>query len=133
MTPKGGKPIPQLYTPATTKKWEEHIAASARAQLIAVEVEGDTDFTMPIRQMRVMARIRFNIEKPVSYPKRIVHATKKPDLDNLVKAVLDGLVNGKVIDDDACITDMSVSKRYADPLNHPPGVEIELTCLPDTR
>lgn len=128
MTPKGRKPMPQLYTPKETQAWEAHVADTARAQLLGVEVEGD-DFTMPIEASRVLAHIRFNIKKPVSYPKSVVHATKKPDLDNLVKAVLDGLVQGRVLEDDNCVTDMMVSKRYEHPLDHPAGVEIELTCI----
>ena len=120
--------MPQLYTPKETQQWESHVAESARAQLLSVEVEGD-DFTLPVSEVRVLANLRFNLDKPVSYPKRVVHATKKPDLDNLVKAVLDGLVQGRVLEDDNCITDMMVSKRYSDHLDHPVGVEVELTCL----
>lgn len=125
----GKVPRPVLYTPKKTKDWEDHVAESARSQMLSVDVEGDRDFTMPIRDVRVFARIRFNITKPPSYSKKVVHATRKPDVDNLVKAVLDGLVNGKIIYDDDCITDLSVSKRYADGLEHPTGVEIELTCI----
>jgi Holliday junction resolvase RusA-like endonuclease len=128
MTPKGRKPLPQLYTPKETAVWEAHVAEVARAQLLGVEVEGE-DFVLPVDEVRVLANLRFNLDKPVSYPKRVVHATKKPDLDNLVKAVLDGLVQGRVLADDNCITDMMVSKRYSHPLEHPTGVEIELTCL----
>lgn len=125
----GKKPIPQLYTPAKTAAWEEHVAKEALAQLRGVEVEGDKDFTLPIRDCRVLATVRFNLRKPVSYPKSVVHAVKKPDLDNLVKAIWDGLVNAQVLEDDNCITDTLMMKRYAD-AEHPPGVEVELTCLP---
>ena len=106
------------------------MAATSLAQLRGVEIEGDSDFTMPIRDMRIIASLRFNLRKPKSYAKSVAHATKKPDLDNLVKAILDGLVQGRVIEDDNCITDLSVMKRYADD-QHPPGVEVDLTCLPD--
>lgn len=129
MAPKGGRPFAQTYTPEKTKAWEDHVATTSKAQLLKVELEGDGDFVLPIREMRVLAHVRFNLRKPVSYPKSIVHATRKPDLDNLVKGVLDGLVMGGVLDDDNCITDIQMMKRYAE-ADHPPGVEIELTCLP---
>lgn len=35
----------------------------------------------------------------------------RPDVDNLAKAILDAM-NGAVYEDDACITDLSVIKRY---------------------
>lgn len=109
--------------------WEEHVGAVARAQLLKCEIEGDDDFLLPVKDVRILAHLRFNVPKPVSYPKSVVHAVKKPDLDNLVKSVLDGLVMGAIIEDDNCITDMMVSKRYVHPLDHPEGVEVELTCL----
>ena len=45
--------------------------------------------------------------------------TKKPDLDNLVKAVLDAL-NGVAFEDDSLISDINASKTYAEE----PGVYI---------
>ena len=129
VTPRGGKPFVQVYPPAKTKAWEEHVAFHGRGQLLKIELEGEDDFTLPIEDMRVLMSIRFNLRKPVSYPKSVVHAVKKPDLDNLVKGVLDGLVQARVLGDDNLITDMQLMKRYAD-ADHPPGVEVELTCLP---
>lgn len=129
VTAPGKKPFPSLYTPEKTKAWEEHVGKVSLEQLRSVEVEGDEDFTLPVRDSRILANLRFNLKKPPSYPKSMVHAIKKPDLDNLVKGIFDGLVQAGVIEDDNCITDMSVSKRYADAA-HPIGVEVELTCLP---
>ena len=125
----GKKPFPQFYTPAKTRAWEEHIGQHALVQLRTVEVDGDRDFTLPVKNSRYLVNLRFNIRKPVSYPKSVIHAVKKPDLDNLLKAVLDGLVVGGIIDDDNAITDLSVCKRYAND-EHPLGVEVEITCLP---
>lgn len=129
MSAPGKRPFPQLYTPEKTAAWEAHVAADALEQLRSVEVDGDEDFTLPIKDCRILMDIRFNLRKPPSYPKSMVHAVKKPDLDNLVKAILDGMVQGRIIEDDNCITDLQTRKRYAD-AEHPPGVEVELTCLP---
>lgn len=124
----GKRPFPQFYTPAKTVEWETHVGEVALAQLRGVEIDGDEDFTLPVKESRILVHARFNLTKPKSYPKSVVHATKKPDLDNLIKAILDGLVLARVISDDNCVTDLHIMKRYADP-DHPPGVEVELTCL----
>jgi Holliday junction resolvase RusA-like endonuclease len=125
----GRKPFVQFYTDKKTVEYEEHVGQQALIQLRTVEVDGDEDFTLPVRDCRIIASLRFNFEKPKSYPKSIVHMTKKPDIDNLIKTVLDGLVKHGVIEDDNCVTDLSLSKRYATP-DHPVGVEVDLTVLP---
>ena len=128
ITPKGARPFPQFYTPKETAEWEEHVGQQALVSLRMAEVKGDRDFTLPIKGCRIVASLRFNIRKPKSYPKSVVHHVTKPDVDNLAKAILDGLVMGRVLDDDNCITDLSIMKRYAD-IDHPIGVEVELVCI----
>lgn len=98
-------------------------------QIISIPVreDGKEDFILPL-EGRMMMVVRFNMPKPASYPSKFIHHTKKPDLDNLVKSVLDGLVKGRVLDDDKYITDLTISKRYEEP-GHPAGVEIEITCI----
>ena len=99
-------------------------------QLMKVPTEGEgEDFTLPLRDMRVLMTLRFNLPKPKSYPARVVHHTKKPDIDNYAKGVLDGLVKGRIIADDGMITDLVILKRYVEP-GHPEGVEVDLTGLP---
>lgn len=48
------------------------------------------------------------------------------DVDNLVKCIFDALQNVRVIGDDKTVTDMTVSKRFAD-ADHPEGVQVTLT------
>lgn len=127
--PRGGKPFVQFYPEKKSVDYEEHVGQQALIQLRTVEVDGDEDFTLPLRDSRILASIRFNLKKPASYSKSVVHMTKKPDLDNLLKAILDALVKHNIIDDDNCVTDLSVCKRYADD-EHPVGAEVELTILP---
>jgi Holliday junction resolvase RusA-like endonuclease len=79
--------------------------------------------------MRVLLTLRFNLPKPKSYPKRVVHHLKKPDIDNYAKALIDGLVKGRIIEDDGLVTDLTIQKRYLEP-GHPEGVEVDLTALP---
>ena len=40
-----------------------------------------------------------------------IHSDKRPDIDNLAKAVIDGL-NGIAFNDDAQIADLHVTKKY---------------------
>jgi len=130
ITPKGRRPFPQFYTPEATVVWEDHVGDTARTQLAGLQAEGDgEDFLLPLVGYRFITVMRFNLHKPVSYPARITHHTRKPDRDNLEKAVLDGLVKGRIISDDNAVTDGYSCKRYVTP-GHPEGVEIDLTALP---
>ena len=53
--------------------------------------------------------------------------TKKPDADNVAKAVLDAL-NGYAYPDDSAVSKLSVEKVYSDP----PGVYVQITGeIPD--
>ena len=68
----------------------------------------------------ISIRLIFSMPIPKSFTKTVrqliedglVKHTKKPDLDNLCKAVLDGL-NGVAFKDDSQITHLSITKQYA--------------------
>jgi Holliday junction resolvase RusA-like endonuclease len=55
-----------------------------------------------------------------------------PDVDKLARAVLDGLTQGGAIEDDRCVTDLTVSKEYA-VRDEPVGVTAEVTSLAPVR
>ena len=59
----------------------------------------------------------------------LISPTKKPDMDNVVKIVLDAL-NGFAWHDDAQVVDLSVSKIYTD---QEPFVRVELASLDEYR
>jgi len=130
MTPKGKKPFPQMYNDSRSVKWEEYVADQLGVQLRETPTQGEgEDFILPLREMRVLLKLRFNLPKPKSYPMRVVHHTKRPDLDNYSKAVIDGLVKARILEDDGMVTDLTLQKRYIE-TGHPEGVEIDLTALP---
>lgn len=54
----------------------------------------------------------FLLPRPASYPKRVVHAVKKPDVDKLARAVLDALA-GVLFGDDSTVTELHATKGYA--------------------
>lgn len=99
------------YTPKKTQEYEEYVKACWVAKYGGIQpseqpLEIDIVFYMPI---------------PKSYSKkqkaeilsgRLKH-TKKPDIDNLIKSVLDAL-NGLVYADDSQIIKVTAVKRYAE-------------------
>jgi Holliday junction resolvase RusA-like endonuclease len=97
-----------MYDPGNSREWKEAIrwqVRSAGAQIL----EGPLVLSM-----------KFYLSRPKSLPKKVVDHVKRPDLDNLCKAVLDAL-NGLCFKDDSQIVAMRLSKTYG-----PPGVEIEI-------
>lgn len=71
--------------------------------------------------------LRFHMKKPKSYPKtKELPATKKPDLDKMIRSVKDALT-GIFYVDDSQVVELRASKQYSDA----PGVEIrigEVSC-----
>lgn len=53
----------------------------------------------------------FYLAKPKSAPKREKYPAKKPDIDNLVKAITDGC-EGIIFTNDSRIVDLNAIKRY---------------------
>jgi crossover junction endodeoxyribonuclease RusA len=71
----------------------------------------------------------FTLPRPKSVPKsRRARPTTKPDLDKLIRAVLDAISLPRYVQlltDDSIVTDLHAAKRYAD--HSPPGVRIFIT------
>lgn len=101
------------YTPDKTRDYEKTVG-------LCYQVRADGHkFTSPVR-VRIMAYYGV----PKSKSKKVaadmldgyIRPTKKPDIDNIAKAVLDGL-NGIAWDDDKQIVELIVCKRYCvDPM-----------------
>ncbi len=77
----------------------------------------------------VTLRVAFRLPRPPSVAKSRLYPLVKPDLSKLVRALEDGMVDGRVIEDDALIVDIHASKRYAGP-GQQPGVLVEVEVLP---
>jgi Holliday junction resolvase RusA-like endonuclease len=69
----------------------------------------------------VFVSLVFNMPRPQK-PKYNVPAVK-PDIDKLTRAVLDGIKDSGLIEDDSRVTRLTVEKQYALPL----GVRIEVS------
>lgn len=115
LTTRGGHA--RAYTPDKTRRFETVVADTARASIGPIDpydgaVELEAHFDLPI---------------PKSWPKRdklaalagTILPTGKPDLDNYLKALADGM-NGVVYVDDCQIVSTRLSKRYGEE----PGVSV---------
>lgn len=103
--------VPMLYTPKATVEYEQLVAHEA-----SMSMRG-----MPIFEGPVELKLQIFMPIPVSYTKSKKAAarlgklvpTKKPDLDNVLKAICDAF-NGVVWIDDTQVVDCHVSKRFSD-------------------
>lgn len=124
--PPKGKDRPQfnrqtgtVFTPAPTKHYEQAVQA---AYLNASQYMAEKDQPMAIY-------VTAFVEIPASDTKKkkerkllgFLKPVKKPDVDNILKIVMDGL-NGIAYPDDKQITDAHVKKRYSSE----PRVEVVL-------
>lgn len=114
VTARGGK-FAHAYTPKKTKDFEDAI----RFEFLASTCE-----TMPVYPKDVPLKVDmvFAFEVPKSYSKKkrqaclngTIQHTKKPDADNIAKAVLDSISNGYAMDDDSQVVVLTMEKIYAE-------------------
>ena len=102
------------YDPARSKSWKETV----KWQAIEQKAE--------ILPNALSMRLSFRLPRPKSLPKKVKEHTRKPDLDNLVKAVKDAL-KGVCYKDDAQIVELVATKQY----NENTGVMINIATIKD--
>jgi len=99
---KGGKV--RIYTPKTTATFEN-----------LVKIKAEEHFRHPLEGSICLA-IRFYLPRPQrliwkSKPMPELFSDKRPDIDNLAKAVIDGL-NSVAFKDDGQIADLHITKKF---------------------
>lgn len=113
----------RTYTPEPTARYENLVKLAATQAMAGLPpIEGPVELWLDI-----------NLQIPASWSKKrqqeaaagLVAATKKPDADNVLKAVKDGM-NGIVWVDDAQAVEYRISKRYSTS----PGVQVSVEQLP---
>lgn len=107
----GGATRVQVYDPEASRDWKRTVAA----QVLPHKPEA------PVAEAPLEVRLLFHLPRPQSLPKRVRHHIRKPDIDNLAKAVKDAL-RGIVYRDDSQVVDLHVRKVYGTS----PGVEIRV-------
>ncbi|KVP19392.1 endodeoxyribonuclease RusA [Burkholderia ubonensis] len=108
----------RTFTPEATERYENLVKMAARAAMCETQ-----PYEGPVRLI-----VNIGLPIPASWSQKrqdaaaagAIGATKKPDADNVVKALKDGM-NGVVYADDGQVVDLWISKRYA----RVPGVRIE--------
>ena len=115
-TTRGG--FPRAYDPAKSRIWKDDVKMQALMQNVRI-IEGP-----------LFLKAEFHLMRPKSLPKKVTHHVKKPDLDNLVKAVKDAL-EGIAYNNDSQICREDIGKYYTidDPrviieINHIEGEEL---------
>jgi len=115
------KKVDRVVTTTTnknTKQWQLRIAMEAQH----VNEQRQVSFYCPDKDCGFEVEAHFLFSRPKSLPKKIRLDTKRPDLDKLVRAVLDGLAN-ILIPDDAQVISIVASKRYVE-TGETPGARI---------
>ena len=119
-----GKPVPQgrpravrmgagvrVYDPPKSKAYKQMVAAKVRSYM---KINGIQTITEPLA-----VHLNFYFTTPKSYSKKRIRAieakeelfTKKPDLDNLAKSILDSC-NNLLFKDDSQIVGLTIGKHY---------------------
>lgn len=101
----------RMYTPAKTVSYEGLVAHCGAAAMSG----------RPLVEGALELRLLIDVQIPSSWSKKKqakalageILPTTKPDIDNVIKAIGDGL-NGVVWKDDVQVTDVITRKRYAE-------------------
>lgn len=101
-----------VYDPKESREYKQNLVAQIVAQNPRYIPEG-----------AICLECEFIFARPKSLPKKIVDHTKKPDIDNCIKALKDAL-NGIVWKDDSQIISVYARKDYGDV----PGIKIKVRC-----
>lgn len=113
----------RMFTPAKTVAYEGLIAHAAQQAM-----QGRAPIDGPVAVvLDVLCQV------PTSWSKKkqaqalagLIFPVTKPDIDNVEKAIFDGL-NGVAWKDDVQVVDVCKRKRYAET----PGVHVEITAIP---
>ena len=107
------------YTPAKTRKAEDHI-------IVLLMSQHEPLSPLPVGAIKI--NLIFCRSRPKSAPKKKpCEWTTRPDVDNLIKTVLDSM-QGRYFRDDSQVTECHVWKRTAE-INEPPYILIEVEAI----
>lgn len=112
----------RMFTPIKTANYETLIALAAQAAMNGRElIAGPVLVEMKIF---VSVAASWSKKKTAEALQGLVMPTKKPDADNVLKAICDG-INGIVFKDDVQVVNVSMSKRFGET----PGVLVRVVPL----
>jgi Holliday junction resolvase RusA-like endonuclease len=112
----------RMFTPKKTANYETLIAMAAQQAMQGRElIAGPVLVELKIF---VAVAASWSKKKAAEALQGIVMPTKKPDADNVLKAICDG-INGIVFKDDVQVVNVSLSKRFSET----PGVSVRVVPL----
>lgn len=103
---KNGKTV--TYTPEPVTRYENWV------RLCAKEAMRGRDQWMEVMQGPLRLEVTFYLRRPASRAKKHRYPDRRPDVENLVKSVMDALT-GILWADDAQVVTLNAQKRYGDP------------------
>lgn len=113
--PRFNKMTGVTYTPSETKAYEKRVKYNYYLQ-------GGRKFDGAVKiEVWAFMQIPRSASKKHAEELKGAPCTKKPDVDNVLKAVMDGL-SGIAYDDDKQVADAIIHKRYAEE----PRVEVDV-------
>lgn len=112
----------RMFTPKKTADYETLIAETAQEAMKGRELIGGPVLMELAIRMPVAAS--WSKKKTAAALDGDVMPTKKPDADNVLKAICDG-INGIVFKDDVQVVNISLSKRFS----ATPGVTVRVVPL----
>ena len=112
----------RMFTPTKTANYETLIAMAAQQAMAGRELIGGPVLV----EMKIMVSVAasWSKKKTAEALAGDVMPTKKPDADNVLKAICDG-INGIVFKDDVQVVNVSLSKRFSET----PGVSVRVVPL----
>lgn len=112
------------YDPPKSKQYKQLIVACVNEQLPTLKLE---------KPLKIGIKVYRPIQKSISKKEHTLRANNihlpavKPDLDNYIKGILDGLSMANIWTDDNLVCEISAIKRYGE---HP-RTEIEISEIVD--
>lgn len=110
----------RMYDAGTAEGWKSCITAEAKPKLPTEPISGPVAMTAVFRMPRPKGHFRTGKNANELKPSAPSHHTSKPDVDNLLKAVMDCLSRLRLWrDDDQVCKLREVEKRYVRPGERP--------------
>ena len=106
------------------RKGAREAFAGWRASVATAAQDWQRENNKPLWDGPLVVEIDFWLPRPKSAPKRVQFPTTRPDLDKLVRAVLDAC-KGIVIQDDSQVVNLCIAKRFANS-DQPPSARIRI-------
>ena len=101
-----------IYNPKTADAWKQSVRSFFKVSKSLKELETlNEPLTVRLNFYFKRPKSHFNIKRELRKGQSKAHI-QKPDIDNLVKAVLDAIVDEGIMKDDKLITELYATKKW---------------------